>query len=157
MGSSRKASICESHHPCAMDRALSHAQAIGGDDERSFNLLFRGGPCDICGGCCLSALSDRSLSERLLAGLKPAGTYARQSKWHAWALSHVLEERGLTTWRGKNRWGMHVVVATAEPDKPIPQAGGTPREVAFTQEFIDEALPFSVIGPLYGYPACGLY
>ncbi len=140
-----------------MDHALRHAQAIGRDDARSFNLLFRGGPCDICGGGCLSTLSDRSLSERLLAGLKPVGTYARRSKWHAWALSRVLEKQGLATWRGKNRWGMHVVVASAEPDELISPAGGTPRVLAFTQEFIDEELPLSVIGPLYGYPACGLY
>lgn len=99
-----------------MNRALKHAQVIGRDDERSFNLLFRGGPCDICGGSCLSTLSDRSLSKRLLAGLKPVGTYARRSKWHAWALSRVLEKHGLTTWRGKNKWGMHVVVASAMPD-----------------------------------------
>ena len=140
-----------------MDRALQHAQAIGRDDEQSFNLLFRGGPCNICGGRCFSILTDHSLTKRLLDRLKPVGTYARRSKWHAWALSRLLENQGLTTWRGQNRWGMYIVVAAAKPDELVPLAGGTPRQLAFTQQFINEALPYPVIGALYAYPPCDLY
>ena len=72
------------------------------------------------------------------------------------ALAKMLQTRDLTTWRGQNRWGVCVVVACLYPDTFIAEANGTPREVAFAQDFIDEALPYAVIGALYGYPPCGL-
>ena len=140
-----------------MKKALQHARLMGGDEEQSRNLLFRNGPCDICGGTCFSRLGHRALTTRLLSGKKPIGTYASRSKWRSYALSKLLATKGLSTWRGKNRWGMFVVVASAEPDKLSKEAGGTPRELAFTPNFIDERLPLSTVGPLYGYPGCGLY
>ena len=140
-----------------MQKALQHARLMGGDEEQSRNLLFRNGPCDVCGGGCFSRSSNRRLTTRLLAGKKPVGTYACRSKWRSEALAKLLTTRGLSTWRGKNRWGMHVVVASAMSDKVLAGAGGTPRELAFTSNFIDEQLPLPVMGALYGYPSCGLY
>ena len=141
---------------------LAHAEqlasATGGcSRDQCVNLLFRGGPCDICGGPCFSTLGDRHLISRLLTGKKPVGAFARKNKWFAEALAKMLQTRGLTTWRGQNRWGVCVVVACLYPDTFIAEANGTPREVAFAQDFIDEALPYAVIGALYGYPPCGLY
>ena len=100
---------------------------------------------------------ERQATHHILTGKKPVGTFARKSKWIAGALAKLLQSRGLTTWKGKNKWGMHVVIACLQPDTFIPEAEGTPREVAFTRAFIDEELPFAVIGALYGYPSCGLY
>ena len=141
---------------------LAHARqlasATGGESrDQCINLLFRGGPCDVCGGPCFATLSDTHLINRLLTGKKPAGTIARKSRWVAGALAKLLQSRGLTTWKGQNKWGMYVVVACLHPDTFIPEAMGTPGQVAFTQAFIDEVLPFAVTGALYGYPSCGLY
>ena len=140
-----------------MEKALLHARLMGGDEEQSRNLLFRNAPCDICGGKCFSRSGSRRLTARVLAGKKPVGTYASRSKWRSYALSKLLATKGLSTWRGKNRWGMHVVVASAEPDKLLKKAGGTARALAFTADFIDERLPLPIMGALYGYPSCGLY
>ena len=129
----------------------------GGTRDQCINLLFRGGPCDICGGPCFATLSDKPLITRLLAGRKPVGTFARKNKWKTCALAKLLQNRGLATWKGKNKWGMYEVVACLHPDTFIPEAMGTPRGVAFSQAFIDEELPLAVRGALYGYPACGLY
>ena len=141
---------------------FAHARAYvqangGGSHEQCFNILFRGGPCNICGRKCFANLSDKQLSDRLLTGKKPVGTFTKRSKWIANALARSLRSRGLATWQGKNRWNMYVVVASLHPDTAIPKAMGTPREVAFTRAFIDEELPLSVCGALYGYPPCGLY
>ena len=140
------------------DHARQLAMATGGGSrDECINLLFRGGSCDICGGPCFATLSDRQLIRRLLSGKKPVGTFARKSKWIAHALAKLLQNRGLTTWKGMNKWGMYVVVACLQPDTFIPEAMGTPRQVAFTRAFIDEKLSFAVTGALYGYPPCGLY
>lgn len=141
---------------------LAHAHQFasatgGGTRDQCVNLLFRGAPCNICGGSCFAALDDKQLSNRLLAGKKPVGTFARRSKWIAGALENLLRSRGLSTWKSKNKWNMYVVVATLHPDTFIPKAWGTPRQVAFRQAFIDEEIPLRIAGALYGYPSCGLY
>ncbi len=147
--------------PTARDM-FAHAKQFasatgGGSHDQCINLLFRCGSCDICGGPCFATLGDKRLIGRLLTGKKPVGTFARRNKWIAGALDKRLQSRGLTTWKGKNKYGMYVVVACLHPDSFIPEATGAPREVAFTQAFIDEDLPLVVIGALYGYPPCGLY
>jgi hypothetical protein len=130
-------------------RALKHAATVEGP-EFAQNLLFRCGPCDVCGGSCFCLKSDADLAKRLLTGLKPVGTFAYRSVAEAIEAAAWLNSLGLSTWMGVNKWGADVVVAALNPDEVV--AGvGTPREVAFTQAFIDEALPFSVIGALYGY------
>ena len=141
--------------PKWVDRAHLHAQMVGCGDERSPNLLFRGGPCDVCGGRCFSRLSDGHLIERLLSGQKTIGTFAKRNRWQAWALERLLRHRGLATWRCANRFGMHEVVACLEPDSLV--AGGRVRDLAFRQAFVDECDPLHVRGALYGYPRCGLY
>jgi hypothetical protein len=47
---------------------------------------------------------------------------------------------------------MWVVVAALNPDAEVGNVG-TPRQIAFTQEFIDERLPYEIIGKMYGYRA----
>lgn len=45
---------------------------------------------------------------------------------------------------------MKIVVAALDPDVDV--GVGTPRELAFTQAFVDEEYTFVVMGALYGYP-----
>ena len=131
--------------PRWLKRAISHARVLGGE-RNSFNLLFRGGPCEVCGGRCFSRLTDGRWIERPLSGRKPVGTFARRNHWQAWALDRLLQHRGLNTWRCTNRWGMHVAVACL-PDSMM--AGGRVRDLAFRCAFVDD--PLCVRG-LYGYP-----
>ena len=130
-------------------RALEHAAIVVGE-ACAENLLFRCGPCDVCGGDCFCRTTDADLIDRLLTGLKPVGSFAYRRKSDALKLVQILSEKGLASWYGRNRWRMWVVLAALNPDTHV-DGVGTPREVAFTQEFIDEELPFSVIGKLYGY------
>ena len=62
----------------------------------------------------------------------------------------VMEEKGLTCWSGRNKWGMYIIVASLHPDKPVADVG-TPRHMAFTQDFIDERNSFYERGLFYGY------
>ncbi len=128
---------------CALKLAL-------GDEITAYNLQFRCGPCDICGGDCL-CLSDDLLIERLKTGLKPVGTFPRKTSKQAILLEERLNAEGLTTWLAKNKWGMYIVVACKHPDVTIPMIG-TPRNRAFTMDFINENLSYVEIGALFGYP-----
>ena len=125
-----------------------HAALIVGE-ECAPNFVFRGGPCDVCGGACLCR-PDEELVERLLGGGKPVGTFAYRRKCEADRMRLSLEALGLACWSGRNRWKAHVLVAALRPDKPV-GAWGTPREVAFAQKFIDERVSFVVAGAMYGY------
>ena len=62
--------------------ALEHAAQVVGE-ACAENLLFRCGPCDICGGACFCRPNDE-LVERLLTGLKPVGTFCYGRK--VWAI-----------------------------------------------------------------------
>jgi len=89
------------------------------------------------------------LARRLLTGLKPVGTFVRRDTDKTLGVEMWLQGMGLTIWTGRNRWGMHITVASLEPDNV---AGvGAPCEVALTQTFIDKRLPMHMIGALYGY------
>ena len=136
--------------------AERHALLLSqGDPVSAYNLRFRCGPCDICGGTCL-CLDDDRLKARLKTGYKPVGTFVGTSMDDAVRLAAALEAEGLATWLGVNRWRVHIVVASKHPDTVVPGAG-TPRDRAFTQEFIDERLSFAELGALYGYPSlCSL-
>lgn len=94
--------------------------------------------------------SDGDLARRLLTWLKPVGTFVRRNTVETLGAEMRLQGMGLTTWTGRNRWGMHIIVASLEPDNVVAGAGA-PREVAFTKAFIDERLPMRMIGALYGY------
>ena len=131
------------------DVALEHAALVVGP-TCAHNLLWRNGPCDICGGDCLCQATNEELMDRLQTGLKPVGTLAFRRKAAATACCKELEARGLAYWMAKNRWKMYVAVAALHPDKVIPGIG-KPRDLAFTQQFIDERLPYEVTGALYGY------
>ena len=142
--------------------AFSHVKRFalangGATHDQCLNLMFHKGPCNICLGECFALLDDKRLSNRLLSGKKTVGTFTRRNKWEAWAVAKLLQSRGLTTWQGKNKWNVYVVVACLHPDKYLAKAACTPREAAFTQAFIDEELPLPVVGAMYGYPPCGLY
>ena len=131
--------------PCALTLA-------GGNEILAYNLQFRCGPCNICGGSCL-CLNDDLLIQRLLSGLKPVGSFARRELRHSALLEQQLNQLGLTTWGPtKNRWGMYMVVACKYPDVDIPLVG-TPRNQAFTMNFINEYLTTEQTGALYGYPS----
>jgi hypothetical protein len=58
-------------------------------------------------------------------------------------LAAKLRTQGLAVWIGKNRWRVWEVVATLDP---------VVNAAAFTQEFIDERMPYVNVGRLYGYP-----
>ena len=85
-----------------------------------------------------------------MTGLKPVGTFVRRNTHETLGAEMWLRGMGLTTWTGRNRWGMHIVVASLEPDNVVAGAGAA-REVAFTQAFIDERLSMHMIGAVYGY------
>ena len=129
--------------------ARSHTGTLHGP-EFAENLMFRGGPCHLCRRACFCLRSDEHLTKRLLKGLKPVGTFAERDVRDAQCEQDTLDDLGLTTWLGRNRWGCFIVVAALNPDDHIPGVG-TPRDVAFSQDFIDELMPFDVIGALYGY------
>jgi hypothetical protein len=133
--------------------AYQHALILAnGDEKTAKNLMFRCGPCDICGGDCLCG-SDFELIKLLVSGDKPIGSFAYQSLNEALKCSEILERKGISTWRGINKWNMYIVVASKNPDTYIEKANGTPREKAYTQNFINEEdLTFVEIGALYGYP-----
>jgi hypothetical protein len=114
-----------------------------GDPEIAVNLMFRCGPCDVCGGDCLSTATDEELVERVLSGKKPVGTFAFRLKRDAKELAADLKDRGLAVWMGRNRWRMWAVVASLDP---------VANAAAFTQAFIDERMSFVDMGKLYGYP-----
>jgi hypothetical protein len=121
-----------------------------GDRITAYNLQFRGGPCDICGGDCFCK-NDEDLLTRIMSGLKPIGTFPFTSKKNALNFKKEIEEKGLTTYMKKNKWNMWTIVATIVPDKNI-EGIGTPREKAFRMEFINEEDTFVERGALYGYP-----
>jgi hypothetical protein len=123
-------------HPHALELA-------GGNPDTALNLMFRCGPCDVCGGDCLSTAADEELVKRLLSGRKPVGTFACRQKREATRLAAELQGLGLATWIDKNRWQMYIVVATLDP---------VANAAAFAQAFIDERMPFVELGRLYGYP-----
>ena len=134
--------------------SLSHVIAFarlngGGSHDECVNLLFRNGPCDLCGGSCMALLGDGRLLRRLLTGKKAVGTFCRRHRSAAKRLEKKLRFRGLSTFVGKNKWNVWVVVATLSPDVLLPRAGGSPREVAFTQEFFRRG------APIFGYPSFG--
>ena len=120
------------------------------DQQTAYNLRFRGGPCNVCGGPCL-CLGSQLLAARLVTGLKPVGSFPFNSEADAKDCSEVLKAKGLATWIGYSRWGMWIVLASKNPDHIIPGCG-SPREMAFTRDFIDERLTFVQMGALYGYP-----
>lgn len=122
-----------------------HALELARRNSRTAcNLMFRGGPCDICGGGCLSQGSDQQLAERVAQGLKPVGTFAFTTRRKAKEEAEDLKQNfGLTTKVAKNRWGMWVVVATRSPDE-YPEA--------FTDSFLNETDDILTRGRLYGYP-----
>jgi hypothetical protein len=115
-----------------------------GDPVTAGNLMFRCGPCDVCGGGCLSTATDGELVEKLLSGQKPVGTFPFRLKREGKEFAAELREHGLATWMGQNRWKMWEVVATLDL---------VANAAAFTQAFIDERLSYVDIGRLYGYPA----
>jgi hypothetical protein len=123
-------------HPHALELAR-------GDVDTALNLMFRCGPCDLCDGDCLSTATDDELVKRLLSGRKPVGTFACRQKREATRLAAKLQTQGLAVWIGKNHWRVWEVVATLDP---------MVNAAAFTQEFIDERMPFVDLGRLYGYP-----
>ena len=124
--------------------ALRHAATPHGPDFVE-NLICRCGPCHLCRRPCFSMRSDGDLARRLLTGRKPVGIFVRRNTDET-----LGAEMGLTTWTGRNRWGMHIVVASLEPDNVV--AGlGAPRKVACIQTFIDERLPMHMNGAFYGY------
>lgn len=133
--------------------AYNHALILAnGDEKTAKNLMFRCGPCDICNSDCLCG-DDFDLIERVDSGDKPVATFAFQTLNEAITCSKILERKGISTWRGINKWNMYIVVASKNPDTYIEKANGTPRQKAFTQNFInEEGLTFVEIGALYGYP-----
>ena len=133
--------------PC-LEKSLAHASLIVGP-QNAANFVFRLGPCDVCGGACFCR-SDEELVSRLLTGLKPVGTFAYCTEEEMLLQRGEMERKGLTCWSGRNRWNMFEIVATLYPDVQVADIG-TPRETAFTQEFIDEMVSFRVRGLLYGY------
>ena len=57
-----------------------YALAKGGASHQQIvNLMFRNGCCNICLGNCFCMLDDKRLSNRLLSGKKPVGTFPRRS------------------------------------------------------------------------------
>ena len=88
-----------------VELALKHAAMVVGE-ACAPNLLWRNGPCDVCGGDCFCLATDSELMDRLQTGLKPVGTFAFRLKDHALACTRELEARGLAHWLGKNRWRM---------------------------------------------------
>ena len=129
--------------------ALAHATQVLGSPECAENFIFRNGACNICGGDCFCA-SDDELVERLLTGLKPVGSFPFMKESEAKKYAAGLAARGLTTFIGKNKWEVWVVLAALHPGRDVGGIG-TPRNVAFTQEFLDEGYTLEIIGKLYGY------
>jgi len=132
----------------SLEQSLEHAARIVGP-RHAANFVFRCGPCDVCGGACLCRPDDELIA-RAKTGLKPVSTFAFRSKRRAFSLEARLQQEGLACWTARNRWKMWIVVASARPDEPVGSLG-SPREVAFTQEFIDERLPLRTIGAMHGY------
>lgn len=118
----------------------------------SKNFQFRNGPCDVCGGPCFCLADDDMLIERLVdpAFPKPVGCFVFKRRRDANLFQKTLNVP-LTTWQGKNRWGMYIVVATARPTAHISGINGTIADVAFSQAFIDEKCTWNEMGLLYGY------
>eukprot|EP00976_Prorocentrum_cordatum_P085191 1185965-Prorocentrum_minimum.AAC.1 len=116
------------------------------------NFQFRNGPCDICGGPCFCLADDNMLVDRLVDPTfpKPVGCFVFTSRRDANLFQKTLNVP-LTTWQGRNRWGMYIVVATARPTATINGLNGTIAEVAFSQAFIDEKCTWKEMGLLYGY------
>ncbi len=85
-----------------------------------------------------------------MTGQKPVGSFPFRFEKDAEVQAEELRLRGLSTWTGRNRWGMYVVMAALFPDCRVAEIG-TPRDVAFTQAFIDEHCNLDVIGKMYGY------
>jgi hypothetical protein len=136
------------HNVRARERALRHATQVVGP-ECAANLIFRCGPCDICGGSCFCRPNDE-LVAALLSRSKPVGEVHSRHEDVAREFRSQLESLGLACWMGRNRWNMFVVVASAVPDVPLGK-WGTPRQVAFTQAFIDEYTSWDETGVMYGY------
>ena len=90
------------------------------------NFQFRNGPCDICGGPCFCLADDNMLVDRLVDPTfpKPVGCFVFTSRRDANLFQKTLNVP-LTTWQGRNRWGMYIVVATARPTATINGLNGT--------------------------------
>lgn len=135
--------------------ALEHAMIIAkGNKIHAENFMFRCGPCDVCGGDCLCISDNNELEKRLLTGKKPVGSFPYESKEEALTEISRLKKIGIESWYGQNKWNMWIVVAALKPDECLYLNGnsvGTPRELSFTYKFINEELPFPIIGLLYGY------
>jgi hypothetical protein len=129
------------------DAVVHAAMCVGW--ECAENFTFRCGPCNACQGACFCR-GDDELTARLLTGQKPVGSFAYRRKKGAKDEAETLRSRGLSTWTGKNRWGMYCVVAALYPNRRVAETG-TPRDVAFTQDLIDELYTLDVIGKMYGY------
>ena len=130
------------------DHAL---QLANFDIDLAVNYLFRCGPCDICGGSCLADATDDQLAQRLLTGRKPVGSFAFRRASAARRHARDMETLGLTTWTAKNKWNMWVVLAALRPDEVIGDLGSA-RQRAFNLQFINEEVPFEIMGAMYGYP-----
>jgi hypothetical protein len=78
------------------------------DEVTAYNLLFREGTCDICGGKCFCILDNHDLVERLMSGLKRVGTFAFTTYEIASQFNNELQNIGLTTFMGQNRWTMEL-------------------------------------------------
>ena len=132
----------------SLQQSLEHATLPVGPVHAP-NYVFRCGPCDICEGSCLCRPGNE-LVNCLLTGQKPLGTFVYRSARQCRQMALKLQSKGLTCWTGRNRWRMHIVVASLHPDTDI--AGlGTPRQLAMTQAFIDEEVSMEVAGAMFGY------
>lgn len=110
--------------------------------ETSVNLMFRCGPCDICGGKCLCLQDDKLLIQRIISRKKPVGSFAYSSKRKANKMRKYLESIGICTYMNKNIWNMWIVFGTCTKEGLE----------AFCDDFINENMSYVKIGHLYGYP-----
>ena len=62
------------------------------DQQTAYNLRFRGGPCNVCGGPCL-CLGSQLLAARLVTGLKPVGSFPFNSEADAKDCSEALKAK----------------------------------------------------------------
>jgi hypothetical protein len=115
-----------------------------GNKETAINLMFRGGPCNICGGNCLSVLCGNSklLISRILEKKKPVGSFGFRKKDDAINFAKYLNTLGISTYVNQNDYLIWVVVGTCMEEGLE----------ALCDEFINETMPIIKMGYLYGYP-----
>ena len=135
--------------------ALLHATQLAQEEGvKAENLMFRCGPCDICGGDCLCQ-DDELLLVQTYDERKPLASFTFQCFSEMKSYEFDLKALEFTTWCGRNKMGMFIVLATMQPDRVLVHHDASVRELAFNYDFINELGSVDEMRDVYGYPDIG--